>query len=74
MKISINTALMQNEIIKLLDGQTFNEVSYTFLEKKGMNLIFEAACEDADFAIKTAKSTIKAQPFGAAILLTFNKL
>lgn len=74
MKISVNTALKQPEIIELLNGQTIQGVTYTYLEKKGMNLIFEVDTEDGDAAIKIAKSTIKAQPFGGAILLTLNKL
>lgn len=74
MKISVNTALKQEDIIQLLDGQTLQEITFTFLEKKGMNLIFEVNTEDGDNAIKVAKATIKAAPFGSAILLTFNKL
>lgn len=74
MKISVNTALQQNEIIELLDGQERAGIQFTFLEKQGMKLIFEVNCDDGDAAIKVAKSTIKATPFGAAILLTFNKL
>lgn len=74
MKISVNTALKQNEIIELLNGNEIQGIHYTYIEKKGMNLIFEVSCEDGDEAIKVAKSAIKAQPFGSAILLTCNKL
>lgn len=74
MKISVNTALKQQEIIELLDGNQIDGITYLYKEKKGMNLIFEVDSEDGDKAIKLAKAKIKSAPFGSAILLTIHKI
>lgn len=74
MKISVNTALKQKDIIEVLDGNEINGCTFSYVETKGMNIIFRVNVEDGDQAIKIAKSVIKATPFGNAILMTFSNL
>lgn len=63
----INSPYKQEEIIKLLDKQTFQGVTFEFVEKLGMKLKFKVDGVQAKDAVQIAKSTIKKSEFGSVI-------
>ena len=56
--IKINSAMKQDEIIDLLNSHD-NEVSFTFIKKEGIGLIFETNTDDLEMAAKLAKRLIR---------------
>jgi len=62
--IAINTPLQNDNIIKLLENQ---DGQFTFVEKKGIKLLFETTIEDKDAAAKLAREMIKKEPWGAGL-------
>jgi len=62
--ISINTPLQHDNIIELLENQ---DGKFTFLEKKGIKLLFKTTIEDKDAAAKFARETIKKSPWGKGL-------
>ena len=65
--ITISCAIKQDFIIELLDGKTYNDITFTCTGKKGINLSFDINTEDKDAAIAVAKKTIKATEVGAVL-------
>ena len=65
--IEITLPMQQDKAIELLNAHQEEGVSFTFKEKKGIKLYFETNTEDLDQAVKIAKATIKAQPWGAVL-------
>jgi hypothetical protein len=69
MKISVRTALMADKIKDLLDGNTIDGVTFNYLEKQGIELIFNVTgdnIETLDVAAIT-KSSIKATSYGKGL-------
>ncbi len=64
--IGISSAMQQEDIKKLLEGYTGDDFSYTFKDKKGIQLRFEVT-GDPDAAAKKAKAMIKAEPWGSIL-------
>ena len=62
--ISINTPLQNDNIIKLLENQ---DGQFTFVEKKGIKLLFETTIADKDAAAKLAREIIKKEPWGSVL-------
>lgn len=60
--ILVNSAMMQKEIIELLEENGFKHT-----KKQGLKLFFETPTDDATTDAGTAKSLIKGSPFGAAL-------
>ena len=72
MEIVVRSALMADNIKGLLDGKTIAGVSFSFVDKKGMDMTFLANCEDsagAD-AAGIAKNAIKSTSYGKGIYFT----
>lgn len=65
--ITISSPIKQDFIIELLDGKTYNDITFTFKGKSGMNLSFEVNTDDKDSAIAVAKKTIKSTEVGAVL-------
>jgi len=69
MNIIIKTPLMQDKIKDLLDGGVFDGIIFSFVEKKGIELIFSASgdnLETMDVAA-VAKKAIKSTEYGKGI-------
>lgn len=64
--IKISSPLKRKEIEELLNGNTFNGVSFKLVNKAGMELHFET--NNDDLAKDIAKKTIKDSKFGRAIM------
>jgi len=62
--ISINSPLKADEIIELLENQ---DGQFTFVEKKGIKLLFETTIEDKVVAARLARETIKKEPWGSVL-------
>ena len=62
--IVLSAPLMQKNIIELLEAQ---DGAYKFMEKKGLQLIFETTLDDEPAAAKKAKELIKATPWGSGL-------
>lgn len=76
MNIIIKSALMQDKIKDLLDGGVFDGVIFSFIEKKGMELVFSASgdnLETMDVAA-IAKKAIKATEYGKGIFFSVNQV
>lgn len=69
MCIAVKTPLMAAEIKELLDGNTFDGITFKFLEKKGMENIFEVSGDAAEItdAVAIAKNVIKSTSFGKGL-------
>jgi len=70
--VVVKSALMQDKIKDFLDGGTFSGVSFSFVEKKGIELSFSASGDDLgslDVA-SIVKSAIKASDFGKGIMFS----
>lgn len=66
--IIVNSPVMQDDIIKTLEAS--EDPTFTYTKKSGIKLYFETSMDDAEAAAKIAKSLIKEQPFGKAILFS----
>jgi len=62
--ILVNSAMMQKEIIQLLEENGFKHT-----KKQGLKLFFETPTEDATTDAAMAKQLIKGSSFGLAIVL-----
>ena len=60
--ILVNSAMMQKEIIELLETNGFKHT-----KKQGLKLYFETPSDDVTTDAVTAKQLIKNSPFGAAL-------
>ena len=65
--ITIASAIKQDFIIELLDGKTYNGITFKFEAKSGINLKFNVDTEDTDEAIAVAKKTIKSTEIGSVL-------
>ena len=69
MNVVVRAPLMQEKIKDLLDGGTFDGVSLSFIEKKGIELAFHASGENVESldVASIVKSAVKATDFGKGI-------
>lgn len=67
--IIINSAMMQKEVIQLLEENGFKHT-----KKQGLKLFFETPSEDSTADAANAKKLIKASPFGAALFFNVEVL
>ena len=65
--ITISSAIKQDFIIELLDGKTYNDITFKYEGKKGIALQFSISTEDKAAAIAVAKATIKATEIGKVL-------
>lgn len=65
--ITIASAIKQDFIIELLDGKTYNGITFKYESKSGINLKFNVDTEDKDEAIAVAKKTIKSTEIGSVL-------
>lgn len=66
--IIVNTAIMQEEIIELLEG--LETPDYNFVKKSGIRLYFTCDAEDLDHAAIEAKKEIKKIPNASSIFFS----
>lgn len=66
-KLVVNSSLMANEIIDVLDGYKENEVEIKFLEKKGVKLFFEINGIEENNAINLVKKIIKSNDWSKSL-------
>lgn len=64
--IYIASALRQKEIIELLESTT-GEISYKYVDKKGIKMSFEVSGAEPQVAADLAKSTIKGTEIGKSL-------
>ena len=62
--ISINSPLQQDKIIELLENQ---DGQFTFIDKKGIKLLFETTIEDKTVAARLARETIKKESWSTGL-------
>ncbi|WP_066321002.1 hypothetical protein [Bacillus sp. FJAT-29814] len=67
MNIAVKTPLMADKIKELLDGNTFDGVDFTFLEMKGMEIIFSVTGDSEQIAVAATKNAIKATDYGRGL-------
>lgn len=65
--ITISSAIKQDFIIDLLDGKTYDGITYEYQGKSGINLNFNIDTDDVDKAIAVAKKEIKATEIGSVL-------
>lgn len=70
--IYVNSAAMQNEIIKLLEDCDA-AIKFKYSTKKGIKLGFEVDTEDLDNAIIVAKAVLKDSELGKALYFQVTK-
>lgn len=70
--IYVNSAAMQQDIIKLLENSE-EKVKFSFKEKKGIKLAFETNTTNLDEAIEIAKAIIKQSDLGKALYFQVTK-
>lgn len=74
MKIAVQTPLKNNEIRLLLDGAEKDGVYFSFEEKKGISLVFEAEGANASAACGIAKKMIKDTDWGKVLYFSVQEL
>lgn len=67
MKIVIQAPMKGEEIRALLDGFTGDGGQFTFVEKRGISLVFEVQGMDGAAACAVAKREIKAADWGKVL-------
>ena len=65
--ITVSSAIKQDFIIELLDGKTYNDITFKFEGKKGIAMQFSTSTDDKDAAIAAAKSAIKSTEVGKVL-------
>lgn len=66
--IVINCALMQNEIIKIVENIDIdNEKPLKFIKKQGIKMYFDGDLKNTTSACSVIKSAIKSTPVGKAL-------
>jgi len=63
----INSALKKDYIIGLLDQQTIDNASFTYVKTENMKIFFEVSGMDMPSAVKIAKQHIKKSELGSAL-------
>ncbi len=64
--IKINMPLKRDYVQELLDGKTFEDITYTYIKTEQMKMFFETS-EDSERSASVAKATIKASELGSAL-------
>lgn len=67
--IVVNTALCQDKVIEYVNSFNYEGTTFTFKEKKGIQLMFDASDTsiDLDKAARAIKLGIKEQEWGAVL-------
>ena len=65
--ITISSPMKQEFIIELLDGKTYDDITFKYEGKSGMNMRFAVDPEDHDAAVAAAKKAIKGTEIGAVL-------
>ena len=69
--VIVNCPLMQNDVIKVVEGISLNNANpFKFVEKKGMKIFFFFFNVNIDEACTIIKSEMRKAPFGS--VLNFN--
>ena len=70
MKVIIRAPMKGDKIAALLDGYTENGTTFTFEKKDDFSLTFDVTGDLASDICATAKSAIKATPWGKVLYYT----
>ena len=70
MDIVVKSPLMADKIKDLLDNKAIDGLSFSFVEKNGINQTFHAVGENIADAAAIAKKVIKSSDFGKGIYFT----
>lgn len=73
MNIIVKTPLVADKIKNLLDGGSFDGVSFSFLDKKGADMRFAVTGGEGRDAVDIAKAAIKATSYGKGIYFSVVK-
>ncbi|WP_179396162.1 hypothetical protein [Lacticaseibacillus absianus] len=65
--IFINAPISADKMIETLEAYNENGVTFKFVSKNGMKLLFETNMDDLEAAAKLAKATIKAQRWASVL-------
>ena len=65
--ITISSPMKQDFIIELLDQKTINDITFSFVSKKGIALTFDYDQGQKEDAIAAAKQEIKATEIGKVL-------
>lgn len=65
--IVISSPMKQDFIIDLLNHKTINDITFSFVSKKGINITFLCENKSKEDAIKVTKETIKATEIGSVL-------
>ncbi|WP_125706494.1 hypothetical protein [Lacticaseibacillus daqingensis] len=65
--IFINAPISGDKMIETLEAYNDNGVTFKFVSKNGMKLLFETNMDDLEAAAKLAKATIKAQRWASVL-------
>lgn len=65
--ITISSPMKQDFIIELLDQKTINDITFSFVSKKGIALTFDCDQGQKEAAIAAAKAEIKATEIGKVL-------
>lgn len=66
--LSIISPLQQDAIKQLLQDYKEEDVQFTFKEKQGIKMLFEASVEN-EAVVKKVKELIKTQPWGSVLMV-----
>ena len=69
MNVIIKTPIMHDKIKELLDGGVFDGVVFSYVEKKGISLVFQVSGDNIETvdAAAIAKKAIKSTEYGKGI-------
>lgn len=65
--ITISSAIKQDFIVELLDGKTYDDITFKYEGKTGINLKFNTDSDDKEAAIAAAKHAIKSTEVGSVL-------
>ena len=65
--IIISSPMKQDYIIELLDAQTIEDITFSFVSKQGIKMTFSYENGSKEEAIRVAKDTIKATEIGSVL-------
>ncbi|MBP2098384.1 hypothetical protein [Enterococcus rivorum] len=66
--LSIISPMQQDAIKQLLQDYKEEDVQFTFKEKQGIKMLFEASVEN-EAVVKKVKELIKTQPWGSVLMV-----
>jgi len=66
-KLTVNTPMCADRVIELLQQYDDEKIRFSFLEKKGMKLIYDVEGIDGDEAVSLVKKLIRNTDWGKSL-------